>query len=55
MKESLNLIMQYIQLENVEPLHIPKCGAKDQYRFGQRKIIKLIRGKNMKDTIIKLQ
>ena len=55
MNETLNIIMEHIQLDNVEPPHIPKSRAKDQYGFCQRKIIKLIRGENMKDTIIKLQ
>ena len=55
MNETLNIIMEHIQLDNVEPPQIPKSRAKDQYGFCQRKIIKLIRGENMKDTIIKLQ
>ena len=55
MIETLNIIKQQIQLDQIDPPHIPRSRAKDQYGFGQRKIIKLIRGESMKETINKLQ
>ena len=33
MNETLNIIIEHLQLDNVEPHHIQKSRAKDQYGF----------------------
>ena len=55
MIETINILKQGIYLEKIDPPYIPKNRAKDQYGFSQRKIIKLIKGENMSETINKLQ
>jgi len=55
MLNTLNILKKHKDLKVIEPPPIPKSRAKDQYGFSQKKIIKLIRGQNMDETINKLQ
>ena len=53
--ETINALNKYILEGNYEAPYIPKSKALDYFGFSHREIIKLVKGKDLKETIEKLK